>query len=286
MKKKIIDHNKLLVNYLNYLKRKDLSLNTVRNYHYVVKKYLKIIKDFTTANLKTYIKKSLNSLSPTTCQENLNILLLYTKYCQIKKIKKEEITRIIPKSQSRFFPTITFFELQQLKKARFEKQEIIWQRNNFILETLFYTGVRVSELVNLRHSDYDYNSKMLKIFGKGNKYRWVFIVPWLQEKFNPQSKDYVFKNQLKTKIWRHYITGVIHQRTILAGIKKNLTAHSFRRSFATVLNNNGAKLTSIQKFLGHARLETTANYIHNDYETLYQDYSKIFPNNEQITPIN
>jgi len=277
------NQNKSLTSYLKYLKRRDLSLNTIRNYYYVIKKYLKTARDFTTANLKAYIKKSLNKLSPTTCQENLNVLILYAKYCQTKRIKKEEITRIIPKFQQKFFPTITWEELAQLKKARFEKQETIWQRNNLILDILFFTGIRVSELTNLRHSDYA--NEMLKILGKGNKYRWVFVVPWLREKFNTQSTSYFFKNQLKTKIWRHYITGIIHQRTILAGIKKNFTAHSFRRSFATILNNNGAKLTSIQKFLGHARLETTANYIHNDYDTLYDDYQKLW-NNQSKTNLH
>ena len=268
-----MENNKNLINYLNHLKRKDLAANTIRNYKYVVKKYLVENKSLTTANVKVYVQQSLKKLAPATCQENLNILFLYANYCQ-QKFKKEVITRIIPKFQQRFFPTISLEELAQLKQARFERSEKIWQRNNLILDMFFYTGLRVSELTNLRHSDYI--NGMLKILGKGNKYRWIFVPDWLGEKFNATSTDYLFTNQLRTKIWRHYITEIIHQRTILAGIKKNLTAHSFRRSFATLLNNNGARLTTIQKLLGHARLETTANYIHNDYETLYADYSKLW----------
>lgn len=265
---------KQLTNYLNFLKRRDLSQNTVRNYKYVIKKYLGNNASINTADLKDYIKKSLKNLSPTTCQENLNILLLYAKYCRITKINKESITRIIPKFQQRYFPTVTLEEIASLKQARFEKNEQIWARNNLILDLLIGSGLRVSELTNIRHCDYI--NGMLKILGKGNKYRWVFIPEEIAEKFNPQSTNYFFTNQLKTKIWRHYITQIIHKRTKLAGIKKHLTAHSLRRSFATLLSNNGAKLTSIQKFLGHARLETTANYIHNDQQFLREDYLKLW----------
>jgi len=277
----IIKNMKQLTNYLNSLKRRDLAVNTIRNYKYVIKKYLASQELINTANLKIFVQKSLKNLSPATCQENLNILLLYAKYCRITKISKESITRIIPKFQARFFATLTFEDLEKLKRTRFEKNENIWKRNNLILDLLFYSGLRVSELTNLRHSDYV--NGLLKILGKGNKYRWVFIPEWIAEKFNPQNTNYFFTNQLRTKIWRHYITGIIHKRTKLAGIKKHLTAHSFRRSFATLLNNNGAKLTSIQKFLGHARLETTANYIHNDQQTLHEDYLKLLKNNPNLT---
>ncbi|CAG8724095.1 4147_t:CDS:1, partial [Ambispora leptoticha] len=72
-----------------------------------------------------------------------------------------------------------------------------------------------------------------------------------------------------------YIRAVINLRTRKAGIKKLITPHTFRRSFATLLHNQGTQLTTIQKLLGHSHLTTTANYIHNDYQTLYADYSKL-----------
>ena len=270
----------LLKKYLSHLKRRDLAVNTIKNYHCVIRSYFEKVKSLTTANLKAYTKISLKKLSPTTCQENLNILVLYAKWCKISRIvkqssiNKEIISRIIPKFQQRFFPTINQEELELLKQARFEKNEKIWQRNNLMMEFLFYTGLRVSELINLRHSDWVNDS--LRILGKGNKIRYVFIPEWLVDKFYAFSEEYLFVNQLKRKMLRHYINTIIQKRAKLAGIKKWLTAHSFRRSFATLLDKKRARLTTIQKLLGHARIETTANYIHNSYEELYQDYSKLW----------
>lgn len=271
---------KQLTNYLNLLKRKDLSQNTIRSYKYTIRKYLTSHELITTSNLRIYIQKLVKKFSPNTCQENLNILILYAKYCRITKINKEIITRIIPKFQQRYFPTLTLEEIARLKKARFERSEQVWARNNLIFDLLIGSGLRISELTNLRHCDY--SDGMLKILGKGNKYRWVFIPEEIAEKFNPYSTNYFFTTQLGNRIWRHYINVIIHKRTKLAGIKKHLTAHTFRRSFATLLNNNGAKLTSIQKFLGHARIETTANYIHNDQQTLREDYLKLFKNQPNL----
>jgi len=72
-----------------------------------------------------------------------------------------------------------------------------------------------------------------------------------------------------------YVRQIIQQRTLKAGIKKRVTPRAFRRSFATHLHNRGTHLTTIQKLLGHSRLETTIGYIHNDFDYLYQDYSKL-----------
>ncbi|CAI2199773.1 15113_t:CDS:1, partial [Funneliformis geosporum] len=69
-----------------------------------------------------------------------------------------------------------------------------------------------------------------------------------------------------------YIRAMINLRTRKAGINKLITPHSFRRSFATLLNNQGCNLTTIQKLLGHSHITTTAAYIHNDYDTLFKDY--------------
>ena len=73
---------------------------------------------------------------------------------------------------------------------------------------------------------------------------------------------------------------LIKQRTLLTSIKKKISPHTFRRSFATLLNNKGARLTTIQKLLGHSNLETTASYIHNSWEELYQDYSRLWKSPE------
>ena len=114
------------------------------------------------------------------------------------------------------------------------------------------------------------------MLGKGNKVRYVFLPDFLIKHLNPQKKGYLFANHSGKLISVFGVREILRQRVKLAGIKKWVSPHTFRRTFATRLNNNGAKLTTIQVLLGHSNITTTANYIHNDYEYLHQDYSKIF----------
>jgi integrase/recombinase XerD len=101
------------------------------------------------------------------------------------------------------------------------------------------------------------------------------VPDFLTKHFNPRSSTYLFLTKKGNKLKETQVRTIINRKVERAGINKNITPHSFRRSFATLLNNRGAKLTTIQKLLGHSHITTTAQYIHNDYETLYEDYSKL-----------
>jgi integrase/recombinase XerD len=90
----------------------------------------------------------------------------------------------------KFFTTITETELALLKKVRFEKNEVVYQRNNLILDFLFYSGIRVSELVNIKHRDWENNS--LRVHGKGNKVRYALFPPFLVQHFKPGARGYLF----------------------------------------------------------------------------------------------
>ncbi|KLL05195.1 MAG: tyrosine recombinase XerC [Mycoplasmataceae bacterium RV_VA103A] len=241
------------------------------NYPIAIRQYGQ--QTLNTPNLQTHVKNLLKKYEIASIQTKLAALKSYAKF---KKWKAdwERILGLVPKIQKKFFATIDEEELEKLKKVRFEKREEIWKRNNLILDFLICSGIRVSELVNIKHSDYQDES--LRILGKGNKIRFVFITPDLVEKINPYSSDYLFTNTQGQKLTREYIVKLIRKRTMLASIKKKITPHTFRRSFATLLNNRGCNLTTIQKLLGHSQITTTANYIHNDYKTLYEDYSKLW----------
>jgi len=148
---------------------------------------------------------------------------------------------------------------------------------------LFYSGIRVNELINLKHSDFRHDS--ITILGKGNKVRYVFVTPQIVIKFEPNNPDYFFLNSRGKPLKAEYIRNMINLRTEKAGIKKLITPHTFRRSFATLLNNQKVNLTTIQKLLGHSHITTTANYIHNDFQTLYEDYSKIWKNQANLSQL-
>jgi integrase/recombinase XerD len=182
------------------------------------------------------------------------------------------ITRLIPTVQRKFFTTIDEKELNQLKQARYEKEIIVYHRNNLMLDFLFYMGIRVSELVNIKHSDYQ--NKSLKIHGKGNKIRHIPVPDFLVKYFN-DGEDYLFTTKNRKKLNPIQIRTMIYKKTKKAKIDKHISPHTFRRSFATLLNNKEVKLTTIQKLLGHSSIETTTGYIHNSYEEIFKDYSKL-----------
>src|SRR5579884_3165476 len=98
----------------------------------------------------------------------------------------------------KFFTTITETELAQLKQARFVKNDQVYHRNNLILDFLLYTGLRVSELVNLKHRDWQEQS--LRIHGKGNKIRQVLLPPFLEKYLQPGAKGYLFTNKNGRKL--------------------------------------------------------------------------------------
>jgi|ERR1043166_1839038 integrase/recombinase XerD len=142
-----------------------------------------------------------------------------------------------------------------------------------MLDFLFYTGIRVKELVNIRHNDYQDNQ--LRVLGKGNKFRYVFLPGFLAKYFKLNSSSYLFLTRNGGKLKETQVRTIINRKTERAEIRKKITPHTFRRSFATLLNNKGCQLTTIQKLLGHSHITTTAQYIHNDYDTLFKDYSKL-----------
>lgn len=126
----------------------------------------------------------------------------------------------------------------------------------------------------------------MRIHGKGNKVRQVLLPPFLVANFKANSNDYLFTNRKGQPLSPLVIRQIIQQRTKASGIDKLITPHSFRRSFATHLHNKGAKLTTIQKLLGHESINTTEKYIHNDFASLYQDYSGIPPDYERKIILN
>ena len=273
----------ILNKYLNWLKNKNLSVNTISLYERVIKKYGESL--FSTKSIQRLFEKNLNNFQPSYLTLQTEIFKSYTGWLKLK-IDWSKIARIIPIHQKKFFNTISIKELELLKQTRIEKSLAIHKRNSLILDLLFYSGIRVNELINLKHSDFKHNSgrNSIRILGKGNKERQVFLPIWLTIKFEKNNPNYFFLNSRNNPIKAEYIRNVINLRTKKSGIKKKITPHTFRRSFATHLNNKKCRLTTIQKLLGHSHINTTAQYIHNSYEELYQDYSKLWKNQPNLNP--
>ena len=165
-------------------------------------------------------------------------------------------------------------------------------RNRAIIETLYASGLRVSELINLKLSNLFFKENLIKVFGKGNKQRLVplgkFSKKYLKIYIEDQrSKSKIIKNHSDTiflnrnghQLSRFMVFAIIKQLAVKSNIKKNISPHTLRHSFATHLIKNGADLRTIQKLLGHENIITTEIYTHLDTKHLKKIMKKFHPRN-------
>ena len=166
-------------------------------------------------------------------------------------------------------------------------------RNRAIIEVLFSCGLRVSELTNLKLSNLYIEEQYIRVMGKGSKERLVPISPraldelnyWFVDrnvmKIKPGEEDYVFLNRRGHHLTRTMILIMIKRYALDAGIKKTISPHTLRHSFATSLLEGGADLRAIQAMLGHESIGTTEIYTHIDTSTLRQEILEHHPRNIQ-----
>ena len=166
-------------------------------------------------------------------------------------------------------------------------------RNRAIIEVLFSCGLRVSELINLKLSNLYVDEQFIRVMGKGSKERLVPISPHALEELNywfsmrnemsikPGEEDYVFLNRRGHHLTRTMILIMIKRYAAEAGIKKTISPHTLRHSFATSLLEGGADLRAIQAMLGHESIGTTEIYTHIDTSTLRQEILEHHPRNIQ-----
>lgn len=164
-------------------------------------------------------------------------------------------------------------------------------RNRAIIEVLFSCGLRVSELVNMKLSDLYLEDRVLLVHGKGNKERLVPVSNkaiadlkrWFFDrnlmKIKPGEDDYVFLNRRGAHLTRTMILIMVKRQAEEAGIKKTISPHTFRHSFATALLQGGADLRSIQAMLGHEKIDTTLVYTHISNEQLRKAILEHHPRN-------
>lgn len=167
----------------------------------------------------------------------------------------------------------------------------IGHRNLAIVEVLYGSGVRVSELINIKLSDINLDERFMKIIGKGNKERLVPISEaaakaigfWLIArktlKIKLKQDDYLFLNRRGAHLSREMVFRVIKQLTERAEINKRVSPHTFRHSFATHLLENGANLRAIQQLLGHSSITTTEIYTHTSINYLKDEILAFHPRN-------
>ncbi len=253
--KKLLDDSKVMKNYFRYLSKTKLSSRTIK------RKF---------ASLSSY----------------------FTYLIDIKIIQKNPLNNIFTPKLSRKLPTIlSKVEIEEIfKKSENTSNELLGLRDRCILEMLYSCGLRVSELCLLKINNIQFDSNVIRFFGKGNKERMVpltfYAKEWL-ERYLYQSRhilvsrkhsdsNYVFLSNNGKKLTRAAIWQSIKKYVELANIVKDVSPHTFRHSFATHLIDGGANLIEIQKLLGHSDISTTEIYVHLSKEFIDSEYMKAF----------
>lgn len=197
-----------------------------------------------------------------------------------------------PKAARKLPEVLTLDEIERIEDAiDLSKDE--GQRNLAMIEVLYGSGLRVSELINLKLSNVHVDEKYMLVEGKGSKQRLVPLSDeaikqigfWMQDRchllIKPGNEDYLFLNRRGAKLTRVMILIIVKDLAERAGIKKNISPHTFRHSFATHLLEGGANLRLIQMMLGHENLVTTEIYTHLDLNYLREEVIAHHPRNNK-----
>ena len=274
---------------------KGYSQNTIESYKNDLDKFLeynknKNIDNISNNNLKKYIKH-LNDLglNEKSIARNISSLKSFYKFLVISKYISSNTSDglYLPKIKKELPNTLS--EDEVLKLLDMELIDNFSYRNKAMLELLYATGLRVSELINLKLQDIDLNQDIVRTFGKGSKERIIpigdfakeyieeYIYSYRKNMLKKESSEYVFLNNHGKQMTRQGFFKIIKKLAKEKGINKDLSPHTIRHSFASHLLKYGADLRTIQELLGHSDISTTQIYTHITNEELKQNYKNFHP---------
>ena len=232
-----------------------------------------------------------NNISARSQARIISGIKAYYKYLIMEDYIKFNPTELIesPKIGLKLPDTLSLIEIDKLIAA-VDLSNSQGERNRAILETLYSCGLRVSELINLQLSNIHFKEGYLKVIGKGDKERLApiggralqYLKIYINEVRNHQSikkghEDFVFLNNRGAKLTRVMIFLIIQKLSEIIGLKKKISPHTFRHSFATHLIEGGADLRAVQEMLGHESITTTEIYTHLDKDYLRSNIIQFHP---------
>ncbi len=266
-----------ILEYENYLSTEVTSSNyTLESYLKIVNKLLDFAKadkkslvELTTSDLKIFISDYYDlNYAKKSISKVISILKSYYNFLEYKKYIKinPSINLVYPKRDKRL-PKFLFHEEIVRMFSAINYDTFIGARNYLLIITLYSTGVRVSELVNIKHEDINLNSYEIIVVGKGNKARIVPINDYFKEAYKNYKRfcpnyEYVFLNSQKKPLTTRGVRYVLNDVVKKSGAKQNISPHMLRHSFATELLNAGMDIRMVQELLGHENITSTQIYTH------------------------
>lgn len=277
--------------YIEYCQiEKNLSKITIKVYQEdfnIFIKYFPFIKttdDLSEDDLDNFnFQQSVKGLKPSTINRRIIVLKNFFFYLIGEGIIEPLYETVYLTKKESYYPSVlTIEEMQRILDIIPETTSKFFKEKTMI-EVMYSCGLRVSELLNLKIVDINFDEKIIKVKGKGNKDRIIPIrqqaLLFLQKylKFHRKSKGtlddkYVFLNNQGMRISRQYFWSRVQKYALDAGIEKNIHPHTFRHSFATHLLENGSNLRVVQELLGHKNIETTQIYTHLSGEKILNAY--------------
>lgn len=266
----IISYEEDIIEYLNYLERECLSLYDVK---YSDIRFL--LEYYNSLKLKNVsIRRKISSLKG-----------FYKYLCREGKTLDNPFSYVtLPKKEKKLPQYLNYNEMIEIFDV-IDTSDILGLRNRLIMELMYATGIRVSELVNIKINDIDINNRSVVVTGKGDKTRIVFfnevtkkiLKKYLSKSSEIRKEDYLIINQhgkgITTRGIRQIMDKIIHETSIV----KHVHPHIIRHTFATHLLNNGCDLLTVQELLGHSSISTTGIYTHVTTEHIKDVYYHTHP---------
>lgn len=281
--------------YFEYLRvEKGVSNETIRNYAYDLKQFFEELNKHSTQDLKInditefVIIQTKNMMSVPTILRRISSTKNFYLFLEKERVIEFQIENLDKPKGAKKLPTcISVEEVEALlEQPDLDKPE--GQRDKAMLEVMYSSGLRISELLSLKVKDIDFDRGIVKVVGKGNKERIVPIGEFALEYLikyidggrnkNPcRNSPYLFLNRYGEPVSRIYFFKQVKKYALLAGIKTEISPHTLRHCFATHMLENGAELRAVQEMLGHANIVTTQIYTNISSKRIlsaYDLYSK------------
>ncbi|MBU4445235.1 site-specific tyrosine recombinase XerD [bacterium] len=291
----------LVQDFINYLKiERNLSVNTIDAYRNDLDRYSQFLLE---NNIKRpdqiniqIIQKFIDTLSdiglaPSSLSRNFSSIRSFHRFMVGENLTNSDPTELLqsPRIPARLPKILDLHEIESIMET-IDVSTNKGIRDRAIIETLYSTGVRVSELITIRMPDVFFHHEVIRVLGKGSKER---IVPFGKRARKSlknyitavrsllarsmKSRDILFLNMRGTPLSRMGVWKIVQQYVRAAGIKKQVSPHVFRHSFATHLLEGGANLRAVQEMLGHSDISTTQIYTHLDREYLIEQHRTFHP---------